>query len=495
MEIRHPGLANLSLTEEENEKAYIAYLTWATKTHQPLQQCADNHFRNMLSKLTKDQFAVGCVKTYIKRLEIVYRQEQEKKITQLQRTPGKVSYTSDLWSDKKMRHFAVVTAHWIDEDWALQSTILDFIPLKADQTSRVVSQYIWDTICKYGLQQKSIAITTDNGTNMINATQNRLAVHLSAAGNTKFMGTRCCAHIINIGCQEVLKVAAGPISKVRQASKKVLSSGQQTERLKSLCSEHDEAYVSLSIDCYTRWNSSLRMIDSAYRMRRSLDSLFNGLLTEAEWLSLKGEIDFLTPFKEAVDYLESEKRPTTPAIIPMFEKLSELVNNRPDNLGLAMKAKLGKYWPSEYFEEYQLHAFLHPACRRYVFPEETRAEGLNRLKRRYLLYAEDDSSLDHGTCFSEMVTKHGHAPASRDEFMEYAFDSLATEDDPLEYWKHERRFPTVARLARDHLAVQATSAASERAFSRAKRVVSDQRTQLKEETVRMLMCLQSWLPS
>ena len=96
MEIRHPGLANLSLTEEENEKAYIAYLTWATKTHQPLQQCADNHFRNMLSKLTKDQFAVGCVKTYIKRLEIVYRQEQEKKITELQRTPGKVSYTSDL---------------------------------------------------------------------------------------------------------------------------------------------------------------------------------------------------------------------------------------------------------------------------------------------------------------------------------------------------------------------------------------------------------------
>ena len=161
-------------------------------------------------------------------------------------------------------------------------------------------------------------------------------------------------------------------------------------------------------------NDRLRIPDAAIAY-----SLFDGLLTEAEWLSLRGEIDFLTPFKEAVDYLESEKRPTTPAIIPMFEKLSELVNNRPHNLGLAMKAKLGKYWPSEYFEEYQLHAFLHPACRRYVFPEETRAEGLNRLKRRYLLYAEDDSSLDHGTCFSEMVTKHGHAPASRDEFMEY----------------------------------------------------------------------------
>ena len=59
--------------------------------------------------------------------------------------------------------------------------------------------------------------------------------------------------------------------------------------------------------------------------------------------------------------------------------------------------------------------------------------------------------------------------------------------------ENENWFPTLAAMARDYLAVQASSAASERAFSKAKLLVNDHRTKTKVEIVRMLMCLESRL--
>ena len=100
---------------------------------------------------------------------------------------------------------------------------------------------------------------------MINATQDHLSIRLSAAGNEKFMGLRCCAHIINIVCQEVLKFSKGPIGKIRQISKKLSLRGEKTEELKSLCNINRESYVSICTDCVTRWSSSYKMIESAYR--------------------------------------------------------------------------------------------------------------------------------------------------------------------------------------------------------------------------------------
>ena len=46
-------------------------------------------------------------------------------------------------------------------------------------------------------------------------------------------------------------------------------------------------------------------------------------------------------------------------------------------------------------------------------------------------------------------------------------------NSPLEWWKSsQNRFPILSRLARIYLAVQATSASSERVFSKAERVIS-----------------------
>ena len=62
--------------------------------------------------------------------------------------------------------------------------------------------------------------------------------------------------------------------------------------------------------------------------------------------------------------------------------------------------------------------------------------------------------------------------------------------DVLEWWKlNSDEYPTLARIARDYLAIPATSASVERVFSGGTHLVTDRRGSLGEETIEALVCL------
>ena len=64
------------------------------------------------------------------------------------------------------------------------------------------------------------------------------------------------------------------------------------------------------------------------------------------------------------------------------------------------------------------------------------------------------------------------------------------DDDPLEWWRiHVRDFPLLSQFARRYLAIQASSAPSERLFSKAGQILTPQRAQLKPDKANMLVFL------
>ena len=66
--------------------------------------------------------------------------------------------------------------------------------------------------------------------------------------------------------------------------------------------------------------------------------------------------------------------------------------------------------------------------------------------------------------------------------------------DVLSWWKlNSPKYPTLACMARDLLAVPASTVASESAFSYSGRLVSPHRSRLHPTTIEALMCAQSWL--
>ena len=68
------------------------------------------------------------------------------------------------------------------------------------------------------------------------------------------------------------------------------------------------------------------------------------------------------------------------------------------------------------------------------------------------------------------------------------------EEDILEIWKTlEPRFPNLARMARDFLAVPGTTVGVERCFSNGGRVVTPYRSRMAPSTVEKTMELHDWM--
>ncbi|CAG8491509.1 3797_t:CDS:2 [Ambispora gerdemannii] len=63
----------------------------------------------------------------------------------------------------------------------------------------------------------------------------------------------------------------------------------------------------------------------------------------------------------------------------------------------------------------------------------------------------------------------------------------------LAWWKaHQTQFPHLAHMARDYLAIPASSVASERAFSAGGNTITNKRSSLVPKTVRAAQCFRSW---
>ena len=65
--------------------------------------------------------------------------------------------------------------------------------------------------------------------------------------------------------------------------------------------------------------------------------------------------------------------------------------------------------------------------------------------------------------------------------------------DPLGFWQmNEKLYSTLAKLARRHLNLPATSVPSEKSFSTTGLVVNNQRCLLSDENIEILCCLNNW---
>ena len=87
--------------------------------------------------------------------------------------------------------------------------------------------------------------------------------------------------------------------------------------------------------------------------------------------------------------------------------------------------------------------------------------------------------------FKETTTK-----AVKKQIHDYRSEtSLDRDADPLLWWKtHEARFPLLALLAHDYLAMPASSSSLERLLSRFARVVNPQRNKIASDVAIDIIC-------
>ena len=243
---------------------------------------------------------------------------------------SKVSFTTDTWTSPAQVPFMAVTAHYIDDDWVLQSILLDFVCIPSSHTGERICHAFRDVIeTKYNFGDRIMGVTLDNASN------NTTFMEKLIESNPFFNETnhfRCFAHVVNLAVQSMLSVKPDQIAILREAIKGIRCSPLKLERLKALCDtvEPNVKYLKPILDVPTRWNSTSDMLQRALYLRTPLQCLFCELsqdsatsyeLSNSDWAHLQEFYDFLFIFKEAPEMSCAGKYPTLSLIVPLYNSL------------------------------------------------------------------------------------------------------------------------------------------------------------------------------
>jgi len=271
-------------------------IEWVVEECMPFTVVKAESFRAML-RMLRPGTKVPSANTIKNRIMGMFNAEKARVRTLLQETPGKLSFSLDVWTSVNMEPFLGITVHWIDEEWRLQGMLLDLVPLEGKHTGESLCTAFVDVCSDFGILTKLLAVTSDNASNNLSfateleKTCKEQKIPFSRADNH----VRCMAHVIHLAVQAFLKAleAEAPdtddddhavfcdsgasrvhcVSRLRKLVVKIKSSPQRLEKFARQCEVLGVAKRKLVLDVKTRWSSTFLMIDRALALRDPLDAI------------------------------------------------------------------------------------------------------------------------------------------------------------------------------------------------------------------------------
>jgi len=422
-----------------------------------------------------------------------------------------------------MKPFLGVTVHWIDCEWRLQNMMLDLTLLSGPHSGENMCA-VFESVCTdFGVLEKLLAITTDNASSndvfLAQLESDCLPRGMTFSKNENHV--RCVAHVINIAAQALLKelqsealdseddLLAVPdsdadlshcIPRLRRLVVKIRSSPQRREKFAHQCQSSGVPAKELVADVKTRWNSTFAMVERALEMREPLDNTVDAdrelrkhQLTEDEWTLLATTCKLLSFFKQTSDFLCASSYPTLAAAVPAYnflmDKIEDFKEKHPESvaIGVAIEAamtKLKPYYAKSNAAVYPISTILDPRHKlEYYRANNWEPQWIDKAKaslecvyRSYRMKAtpsvpvhgddpEEDGEYDEGYIAKKIYKRR--RVSEEDELDGYlSTPTVVEKTDVLLWWKlNAEKYPRLAEMARDYLAIPATSAPVERAFS------------------------------
>lgn len=149
-------------------------------------------------------------KTAVPRLYNATREKVETELKSIQF----FSSTTDLWSSRTLHPYMSYTIHYIDQEWEMRSYCLQTAFLPSDHTGDNIADALEATMNGWNLKpEHQVCITTDNGSNVVNATTTKL----------HWQRLPCFGHNLNLAVTKALK-DDNRISRALGLARKIVSS-------------------------------------------------------------------------------------------------------------------------------------------------------------------------------------------------------------------------------------------------------------------------------
>ena len=442
---------------------------------------------------------------------------------------GYYSATTDLWSSEGMKPYLSYTIHYID-NWEMKSRCLQTMFMPQDHTGENLADAMRSTLETWGLEEeKQICLTTDSGSNMVNAVSRLNWLRLSCFGHNLHL-----AITNSIKCDDRCSRALGLSRKIVSAFS---MSWKKRRDLAKAQLDHDLPSHTLIADCPTRWGSVHKMVArileqiTAIRLVLSVDHKHSHLLPTWQDIEVLEVInDVLSPLVDLTDLLSGEQYVSVSSIKPVISHIhNDALAEKDDDVSLAKDLKRrirtdldSRYLNSDVQNLLNVTSFLDPRFKmeniaqedRIAVKEKVIEEGLSVGEKDKILESDLSSASGNDLAINETEEEPPATKKSKlarilrsknnDESRTISLKDkverevqcyidtpyVDVEKDPLKWWAAECcNYPCMSQLAMKYLSVCATSSPSERVFSASGKIVTPLRNHLKPDMVDKLVFL------
>ncbi|OAE20228.1 hypothetical protein AXG93_3960s1180 [Marchantia polymorpha subsp. ruderalis] len=119
-------IAHNRLDDDKRARLLSKLVNWIMHNKQLIAVVENNFFKEFIHELNPF-FNVQSRRTIGRGVDDAYEEAKAKIALVLESIPGDVALTCDGWSSRIMKGYFVVTLHWVDENWNLRSTVIEFI--------------------------------------------------------------------------------------------------------------------------------------------------------------------------------------------------------------------------------------------------------------------------------------------------------------------------------------------------------------------------------
>ncbi|KAJ1688808.1 hypothetical protein LUZ63_012963 [Rhynchospora breviuscula] len=341
------------------------------------------------------------------------------------------------------RGFMALTAHYIDDSWRIRKMIVNFTPLPSPHTGKNIAEALYSMLVMWNLDKRVFSLVLDNASSndacIRELLNGQLKEDLSVDGSV--FHQRCGCHILNLVVQDGLSVLHDEIKKVRETMKYLRHSQARMERFQLAASQVKVPNKKPAWDVPTRWNSTYLMLELALQLRpaieryATLDKHYTLKPDDREWQAVQTLMDSLKIFYTATLKFSGTKYPTLNLYFPEFCEVYVSIKNMessPYSFIVLMGSKMFAKW------------------------ERNQTSGAS---------SSDTISNIRAGLKSFMADKQTTEPVKSEleHYLSEPLDKTALEAqfDILAWWKLKvPKFPVLSGLARDILAVPASTVAS-----------------------------------
>ncbi|CAA0830976.1 Zinc finger BED domain-containing protein DAYSLEEPER [Striga hermonthica] len=364
-----------------------------------------------------------------------------------------------------------------------------------------------------------------------------------------FFHVRCANHILNLIARDGLKQIGDAIWGIRTFVLAVKCSPPQWEDFIKCAEECGLSTTrGLSLDVQTRWNSTYLMLKDAIYYKDAFDRLYEtdkkryaGVNpSDEDWDQAQILCKCLKRFNDITELLSGTLYPTANLFYQSFCEIKALIsewcssaNDTIKRMTDSMNTTFEKYWKKSNIA-LVVAFFLDPRYKKKAIEFYMRKiygpllyhgkveEFIVVVKQMYQAYASiPKGATGHGSANGVDPKRCDIMEEDDDEdFQNYLHETHGLVDegetsdlekymaepplrgpktgsnkfDVLSWWKsHQEVYPILSVLARDALAIQASTVPSESAFSAGGRVIDPFRSRLEPEMVEALICTKYWV--